>query len=62
MASDDEAVRYRQAAHLALDQLQWCVEYLRKIRKSRLSKEVARNRAALIRRLREIEDHTGHYT
>jgi hypothetical protein len=62
MASDEEAVRYRQAAYLALDQLQWCVDYLRTIRKTRLSTQVARNRTALIRRLHEIDDRTGHHT
>jgi hypothetical protein len=62
MASDHEAVRYRQAAHLALDQLQWCVDYLRTIRKTRLSEQVARNRTALIRKLHEIDDRTGHHT
>jgi hypothetical protein len=62
MASAQEAVRYRQAAYLALDQLQWCVDYLRTIRKPRLSKQVARNRTALIRRLHEIDDRAGHHT
>jgi hypothetical protein len=65
MARDDEAMRYRQAAHLALEQLEWCVEYLRSIHKTRLSKQVAQNRAAIARRLEDppsgsvSREHTG---
>jgi hypothetical protein len=59
MTSDDEAHRYRQATHLALDQLQWCVAYLRTIRKTKLSAQVDKNRMALLRRVREIDDDAG---
>jgi hypothetical protein len=59
MARDDEAARYREAAQLALDQLDWCVEYLRSIRKTRISRQLARNRAAISRRLRADVDGTG---
>jgi hypothetical protein len=60
MASDDEAVRYRRATYLALDQLQLCVGYLRTIRKTRISEQVAKNRTTLVRRVREIDDDAGH--
>jgi len=60
LTSDDETVRYRQAAHLALDQLRWCVAYLRTIRKTKISDQVAKNRTALIRRVREIDDDAPH--
>ncbi|HET7050387.1 MAG TPA: hypothetical protein VFI54_19145 [Solirubrobacteraceae bacterium] len=60
MTTDDEAVRYRQATHLALDQLQWCVAYLRTIRKTKISDQVAKNRTALMRRVREIDGDAGH--
>lgn len=60
--SDDEAARYRQATHMALDQLQWCVEYLRTIRKTKISEHLDKSRMALIRRVREIEDQAGHGT
>jgi hypothetical protein len=53
MARDDEAARYREAAQLSLDQLQWCVHYLRGIHKTRLSRQLARNHAAISRRLRD---------
>ena len=60
--SDDETARYRQATHMALDQLQWCVEYLRTIRKTKISRQLDKSRLALIRRVREIEDQAGHGT
>ena len=51
MASDDEAVRYREAALLTLGQLEWCVEYLRSIHKNRIAERIAQNRSAIMRRL-----------
>ena len=56
MAHDDEAARYREAAHRALDQLDWCVEYLRGIRKTKISKQVAKNRSAIARSLARQAD------
>jgi hypothetical protein len=56
MARDDEAMRYRQAAHMALDQLEWCAQYLRGIHKTRLSKQIDKNRAAIARRLDDPPD------
>ena len=47
MARNDEAERYRKAAHMTLDQLDWCVEYLRSLRKTRISRQVAKNRSAI---------------
>jgi hypothetical protein len=51
MARSDEVERYRKAAHLALDQLDWCVEYLHKLRKPTLAKQLAKNRSAIGSRL-----------
>jgi hypothetical protein len=56
MARDDEAARYQQAARLALEQLEWCAHYLRGIHKTRLSKQVAKNRATIARRLDDSPD------
>ncbi|MBV8944167.1 MAG: hypothetical protein JO286_02480 [Solirubrobacterales bacterium] len=56
MARDDEAARYREAAHLTLDQLEWCIEYLRTIRKTRIANVLARNRSAIARGLEESDD------
>ncbi|MGH3341102.1 MAG: hypothetical protein ACRDPL_20015 [Propionibacteriaceae bacterium] len=39
-----EAERYREAAELTLDQLQWCINYLYRIRKSTLARQLERNR------------------
>ena len=51
MEQDEETARYRRAAELALDQLEWCVAYLRKIRKFRLAQQLEKNHAAISRRL-----------
>jgi hypothetical protein len=51
MARSDEAERYRKAAQLALDQVDWCVEYLRRLRKTAISKQLAKNRAEIGSRL-----------
>lgn len=42
--ADDEAARYRQAAEDALQQLDWCIGYLHGIRKTQISRALARNR------------------
>jgi hypothetical protein len=57
MARDDETERYRKAANLALDQLDWCVEYFRRIRKSTISNQIAENRSAIAQRLVQQERH-----
>lgn len=44
MASDQEE-RYRQAAEDALQQLDWCIGYLHGIRKTKISAQLAKNRA-----------------
>jgi hypothetical protein len=41
---NQEAERYRRAAEDALQQLDWCIGYLHGIRKTKLSKALARNR------------------
>jgi hypothetical protein len=55
MARDDDTARYREAAQLALDQIEWCVEYLRSIHKTRMSAQLAKNHAAIRRRVQETE-------
>jgi hypothetical protein len=59
MARDDEAARYRQAAQLTLDQLKWCIDYFRTIRKVQISKSLAKNHAAISRRLEDVADGSG---
>jgi len=48
----DEAERYREAAEATLEQLDWCIGYLHRIRKPALADALSRNRAEIRRRLR----------
>ena len=41
----DETERYRRAAEDALQQLDWCIGYLHGIRKTEISRALARNRS-----------------
>ena len=41
----DELERYRQAAEDALQQLDWCIGYLHGIRKTDISRALAKNRS-----------------
>ncbi len=50
MASDREE-RYRQAAEDALQQLDWCIGYLHGIRKTPISRQLAKNRSYIKRNL-----------
>ncbi len=56
MTESDETARYREAAHRALEQLDWCVEYLHSIRKTQISKQIAKNRSTIARTLAKRED------
>jgi hypothetical protein len=51
MTKNDETARYQEAAHRALDQLDWCIEYLRSIRRTQISKQLAKNRSRIERTL-----------
>ena len=46
-----DAERYREAAEATLDQLDWCIGYLHRIRKSALADALSRNRSEIRRRL-----------
>jgi hypothetical protein len=48
--SSDEAVRYRRAAEAALEQLDVCIHYLRRLQKRQLAARLAQNRAMIVRR------------
>jgi hypothetical protein len=45
----EESARYRRAAEDTLDQLDWCIDYLHRIGKSRIAEALERN-LSLIRR------------
>jgi hypothetical protein len=49
---DREIGRYRQAAISTLEQLEWVVGYLHKIRKPELARVLDRNRKQIIERMR----------
>ena len=44
-----EAERYREAAVLTLDQLEWCVDYLYGLGKTTIARAVAHNRKEIMR-------------
>jgi hypothetical protein len=48
---DFEVERYREAAMQTLDQLQWCINYLYRIRKDSIAKGLDRNRSQILERL-----------
>ena len=47
----DETERWRVAAEETLAQLDWCVSYLRRIRKRQIAAALARNGAEIRRRM-----------
>jgi len=47
----DEADRYRRAAEDALQQLDWAIGYLHGIKKTEISRALAKNRSFIRRRL-----------
>ena len=63
MASNDdsdrreqEIGRYRRAAEETLDQLEWCINYLHRIRKSGLANALAKNRSTIRRQMSATDD------
>ena len=48
---EEEADRYRAAAEHTLEDLEWCVNYLHKIRKPELANQLERNRKEILGRL-----------
>ena len=48
---NDVVDRYRQAAEVALDQLEWAIRYLERIRKPEIARVLAKNHAHIRRRL-----------
>ena len=50
-SNQDETDRYRQAAEDALQQLDWTIGYLHGIRKTEISKALAKNRSYIRKQL-----------
>lgn len=51
-SANDNTNRYRKAAHLAIEQLDWVIGYLHRIRKHELARALQRNRATIVKRYR----------
>jgi hypothetical protein len=49
---EEEIARYRRAAEETLEQLEWCVNYLHRIRKHRIAELIDNNRRRIRRRMR----------
>jgi hypothetical protein len=49
--ASDEADRYRQAAEHTLDQLDWTVDYLHRIRKTDVARALGKNGSSIRRRM-----------
>jgi hypothetical protein len=47
-----ELERYREAAERALDQLQWCIDYLYRVRKPEIARALSSNRSQIMKRRR----------
>jgi hypothetical protein len=47
---EHEVERYREAATLALEHLQWCITYLYGIQKGSIARALEKNRATIIER------------
>ena len=55
-SKQDETDRYRQAAEDALQQLDWAIGYLHGIRKTEISKALAKNRSFIRKNLMNEPD------
>jgi hypothetical protein len=53
---EEEIARYRMAAEATLEQLEWCVGYLHRIRKSRVAEMIDKNRRYIQRRVSRTRD------
>ena len=49
---DREIERYREAAERALDELEWCIDYLYRVRKPDIARALARNQSRIMKRIR----------
>jgi len=51
MESDGEAAGYRRATEDLLQQLDWCIGYLHRIRKTKIANVLAKNRSHIRREI-----------
>jgi hypothetical protein len=52
LSKNDTASRYRKAADLAIEQLDWVISYLHRMRKHEIARALQRNRMAIVKRYR----------
>ena len=52
---DEEAERYRQVAEVALEHLEWCINYLYRIHKDEVARGLEKNRDTIIEQT--LSDH-----
>jgi hypothetical protein len=50
-ATREDVERYRRAAEETLNQLDWCISYLHRIRKPDIAQALERNRSTIRRRM-----------
>ena len=50
-ANRDDVEKYRRAAEETLDQVDWCIGYLYRIRKPDIARALERNRSTIRRRM-----------
>ena len=55
-AHTEEVARYRRAAEEALNQLDWCVDYLHRIRKNRIAQVISNNRSLIRREMTRTDE------
>jgi hypothetical protein len=51
----DDVERYRRAAEETLNQVDWCISYLYRIRKPDIAQALERNRATIRRRMNRFD-------
>ena len=52
----EEIARYRHAAEETLEQIEWCVAYLHRIRKNRIAEAIDKNRRHIQRQMSRTGD------
>ena len=55
-ANRDNVDKYRRAAEETLDQVDWCIGYLYRIRKPDIARALERNRSTIRRRMDRFDD------
>ena len=55
-AREQEVARYRRAAEETLNQLDWCINYLHRIRKSAIADALGKNRSLIRREMNRSDD------